>query len=494
MPPPVPTQTVSIQDLTNTSSVSFGTSGVRGLVSDMTDRLCYAYTKAFLQKIIGSTGKVVLGHDLRPSSPNIAAVCATAIQDMSYQVVYAGALPTPALAYYAAQLNAPCLVVTGSHIPFDRNGMKFYRANGEISKADEATIQNSRVEVPSKITPFTLSEPDPQAYEAYVQRYVDFFGKNALANMQIAIYEHSSVAREVLRDILQKLGATVISLGRTDAFVPIDTEAVRHEDVIQAKQWANTATLDAIVSTDGDGDRPLMSDELGHWIRGDIVGILCARALSTDTVVTPVSSNTAVELCGAFSTVIRTRIGSPFVITAMEEMLKQPHKTIAGYEANGGFLLACDITRQTRTLTKLMTRDAILPMLTLLCDVHNKGITLSQLKQTLPKRFTFSDRLQNFSLNLSLQLLTTLQQDLTKAAEILAPDAGAVTEVNLIDGLRLTFTNGDIVHLRPSGNAPELRCYIESETEIRAQQLCMHCLQQLVALSGSHPSSHSAEP
>ena len=112
------------------SGVCFGTSGVRGLVCDITDTLCYAYCKAFLQEVVDKPGPIILGHDLRPSSPRIAAACATAMRDMGYMAIYAGALPTPALAYYAAQLNVPCLVVTGSHIPFERNGLKFYRANG----------------------------------------------------------------------------------------------------------------------------------------------------------------------------------------------------------------------------------------------------------------------------------------------------------------------------------------------------------------------------
>ena len=118
-------QTLSIQHLMQSSNVGFGTSGARGLVSDMTDSLCYAYTRAFLQAVVGHAGPVVVGHDLRPSSPRMAAACAAAIRDAGYTVIYAGALPTPALAYYALTLKAPCLVVTGSHKPFDRNGHKF---------------------------------------------------------------------------------------------------------------------------------------------------------------------------------------------------------------------------------------------------------------------------------------------------------------------------------------------------------------------------------
>lgn len=89
---------LSIQALMQTSGVGFGNSSVRGLLKDMTAKLCYSYTKAFLEKVVGQAGQVALGLDLRPSSPTIASTCAAAMQDMGYSVIYAGALPTPGLA------------------------------------------------------------------------------------------------------------------------------------------------------------------------------------------------------------------------------------------------------------------------------------------------------------------------------------------------------------------------------------------------------------
>jgi phosphomannomutase len=460
-----------------TSNVGFGTSGARGLVTDMTDTLCYAYTQAFLQAVVGEAGPVVLGHDLRPSSPRMAASCAAAIEAMGYTVIYAGALPTPALAYYASTISAPCLVVTGSHIPFDRNGLKFYRAEGEITKQDEALIRDAVVSVPLEIRLLNLSTVNQTARAAFVQRYLDFFGMQALNGMRVAVYEHSSVARDVLREILETLGATVISLGRTDTFVPIDTEAVRAEDVAQAKLWASEVGFDAILSTDGDGDRPLIGDESGRWFRGDVVGVLCAMYLKADTVVTPVSSNTALELCGAFKAITRTRIGSPYVIAGMEHAKGQ---TVVGFEANGGFLLGSDIHQDGRALLKLPTRDAVLPMLALLCMAREQGVALSTLSHLLPKRYTASDRLQSFANDKSAALIAQFNRDLTLAANRLAPDAGEIVSVNTVDGLRLNFTNGDIVHLRPSGNAPELRCYAEADTAERAQALCDGALKRIL--------------
>jgi phosphomannomutase len=385
-------------------------------------------------------------------------------------------------------LGAPAIVVTGSHIPFDRNGIKFYRADGEISKADEQAMLAALVDVPDAVVNAALPVPDGGATAAYVQRYLDYFGAGALAGARVAVYEHSSVGRDVLRTLLQALGAEVTSLGRTETFVPIDTEAVRPEDVAQARLWATEHRFDALLSTDGDADRPLIGDERGEWLRGDLVGILCAQALQAQVVVTPVSSNTAVELCGAFGQVLRTRIGSPYVIAGMDEALAQQKSLsgkasgpVVGYEANGGFLLGSDVLQDGRSLKALPTRDAVLPMLALLVLARKRGCKLSALSADLPKRFTASDRLQAFATDKSRALLLRLQGDAVALAHTLAPDSGAVVATNQTDGLRVTFANGDIVHLRPSGNAPELRCYAEADSAERAKLLCDGCLARVAA-------------
>jgi phosphomannomutase len=223
-------------------------------------------------------------------------------------------------------------------------------------------------------------------------------------------------------------------------------------------------------------------------LRGDLVGILCARALQAQVVVTPVSSNTAVELCGVFDQVLRTRIGSPYVIAGMDETMARMQEAqrsmvgpVVGYEANGGFLLGSDVQQNGRNLKALPTRDAVLPMLALLVLARQRGCKLSDLSADLPKRYTASDRLQNFATDKSRALLARLQCDAVTMAQILAPDSGAVIGTNQTDGLRVSFANGDIVHLRPSGNAPELRCYAEAGSAQLAKVLCDTCLASVAA-------------
>lgn len=88
----------------------------------------------------GPGGEALIGRDLRSSSPLIAAQCARAVADAGLVPVDRGAVPTPALALASLQGRAPAIMVTGSHIPDDRNGLKFYRSPGEIDKADEGRV------------------------------------------------------------------------------------------------------------------------------------------------------------------------------------------------------------------------------------------------------------------------------------------------------------------------------------------------------------------
>lgn len=482
-----PGRRVRIDEIMSTSGVRFGTSGVRGLVADITDSVCYAYTAAFLQ-VTGGAERVALAIDLRPSSPQIAAACAAAIRDAGARVEYCGALPTPALAFYAQAQGIPAVMVTGSHIPFDRNGIKFYGKDGEITKEDETRIAAATVALPGDVPASMLPDVASAARRSYIERYLGFFPEHCLAGMRLGFYEHSSVARDLLRELFERLGAQIISLGRTEDFVPIDTEAVAEADMQRAIRWARECRFDAIVSTDGDADRPLLGDESGHWLRGDVAGILCARYLGAQAVATTVNCNTALESCAAFPVVRRTRIGSPYVIAAMEELKREGYSRVVGFEPNGGFLVGSVFKKNGRVLGPLQTRDAALPILCLLAMARESGTPVSRLTAGLPARFTASDRVQNFATETSRVLLARLSGSPADIAVLCAGLCDTPARLDLTDGLRILFENGELLHFRPSGNAPELRCYAESTSPERAQDLVAEGLRRIV-LAGEGQSN-----
>ncbi|HBT78372.1 MAG TPA: phosphomannomutase, partial [Planctomycetaceae bacterium] len=335
---------MKIDVLMKKSGVPFGTSGVRGLVSDMTDRVCYAYTLGFLafikRTLPESPKRVAVAGDLRSSTPRILRAVRRAIEDAGMLPVDCGFIPTPALSLYGFTNAIPSIMVTGSHIPDDRNGMKFNRPDGEILKEDEELIRQQEITIPHDLFgpegmlkpeffPSQTVSDDGGAKRMYTDRYLKAFPDKPLAGVRIGLFEHSAVGRDVIFELLTALGAQTTSLGRSEHFLAIDTEAVRAEDIGQAKRWAagNCAIdgmacdpanppFDVIFSTDGDSDRPLLFDEVGRLVRGDVLGVLCARFLDADCIVTPVNSNTMLERSAWFGKrhTIRTKIGSPYVV------------------------------------------------------------------------------------------------------------------------------------------------------------------------------------
>ncbi|NBY22722.1 MAG: hypothetical protein EBQ73_07745, partial [Gammaproteobacteria bacterium] len=182
---------------------------------------------------------------------------------------------------YALDQGKGSIMVTGSHIPFDRNGYKTNTSVGELMKHQEAPISEwvHRVRQrlysqPAKISQFgpdgrfkkpqqPLPLANDAATEAYVARYVDFFGKSALEGLHLLVYQHSAVGRDILPRILRSLGARVTEAGRSETFVPIDTENVDQGLMDSMQGLINEVRrtegpLDALVSTDGDSDRPLV--------------------------------------------------------------------------------------------------------------------------------------------------------------------------------------------------------------------------------------------
>ena len=349
--------------------LKFGTSGLRDRVEKMTDRECWLNTRGFIEFLkergeVSPGAAIALGGDLRPSTPRIMAAVGRAIADSGCRTAGCGLLPTPALAAYAFSRKIPSVMVTGSHIPAGRNGIKFTKKTGEVLKSDEEDILTAvagvRTEEENQNKPGILFDtqgafriPPPavgddyaeEARSAYIRRYLDTFPAGCLSGIRLVFYQHSAVGRDLIKAVFEGLGAEVIAAGRSEDFVPVDTEKVSAETRSYLRELARKHRPFAVISTDGDSDRPLLADENGKFLPGDILGALASLYLGPDAVALPVSSNDAV--IGALEKngvrVRLTRIGSPYVIAAMNELRKKnPDSLVAGWEVNGGYLTDSD--------------------------------------------------------------------------------------------------------------------------------------------------------
>ena len=125
--------------------------------------------------------------------------------------------------------------------------------------------------------------------------------------------------------------------------------------------------------------------------------------------------------------------------------------------------------------------------LAILLLAEREGQRISELVDALPPRFTASDRLQEFPQTQSHALLERFRsghpaQDLQSGTDLFGSFCGVCRDIDHTDGVRMTFDSEEIIHLRPSGNAPELRCYTETASPTRATELNAACMKILSSL------------
>lgn len=459
-------------------TVKFGTSGVRGLATSLVGKTAQLYIAGFVQHLLSKGdvrrgGALCLGWDFRDSSLALVADVEAVTSHFGLRVVRCSTVPTPALCYYAMGLGMASIMVTGSHIPGDRNGLKFYLPTGEITKADEQAIVSFAQNPPVADGRYTASSRHEYAQTLcevqFIKRYGKAFGTRTLQGLKIGIYQHSTVARDLLVTVLQNAGAEVSALERSEVFVPIDTEAVSANTHILLKQWSAQSRFDAIVSADGDGDRPLLANHVGQVVPGDVMGLMTAIYLDAHTIVTPITSNSKLET--AFGQKVhRSLVGSPFVIAEMQKAIADGQHAVVGFEANGGFLTASNFTVNGDEIQALPTRDCFLPLLASLALAKSRGLDLAKLVQSFNLPVTRADRLQNFPTEVAQELIAHLQSSGQNLAQFFE-SWGPIEASNMLDGLRISFSSGSVIHFRPSGNAPEFRCYVEAKTAEQADAL-----------------------
>jgi phosphomannomutase len=468
-------------------SLKFGTSGLRGLSVDLVGKASVLYATAFARHLLESNlakpgDRLLIARDFRPSSPEIMLACASAVAAAGFLPVDCGTIPTPALALYGLSIGAASMMITGSHIPADRNGIKFYRPDGEIDKGDELAITAIAARLAlgiGDVDPVQPEDGHAAAAHLFLERNKKLLPNQSLKGLKVGVYQHSTVARAMFVDVLQHYGAEVLALGWSDMFIPVDTEAVSESTVDLLKAWTREHGLDAIVSADGDGDRPMVSDETGTPLRGDLLGLLTARFLKAETVVTPVTSNSGIEGAGTYQ-VVRTKVGSPYVIAAMDEAKAAGKSSVMGFEANGGLLTGTDFLVNGAVVSALPTRDSFLPVLAVLSTAANARQSLSGLAATVNLPIALSDRLENFAVEKSAAFMAYIRASQGNLETFLA-GIGTPVSVSDIDGVRVTLADGGIIHFRPSGNAPEMRCYVEAEDAAAAQVLMRQGLSALAA-------------
>lgn len=426
----------------------FGTDGVRGIANkELTPELAFNLGKAgaYVLKKENEKPIVVIGKDTRISGDMLENALAAGILAVGGNVIKAGIIPTPAVAYLAKHYNADAgIVISASHNTFEYNGIKFFNGNGyKLDDLLEEKIEDiiiSSINVNSHITGDKIGkclEAEENATGLYVKHLLDTVDYS-LRGKKIVLDCANGAAFQIAEKIYRELGDEVIVIGNQPNGVNInDGCGSTHPE--RMAETVKMSGADIGLAFDGDADRLIVADEQGKVIDGDRVIAICARMLKTEgrlaqnkvtaTVMSNIGFHKAMEESGIEVDV--TGVGDRYVL---EQMLKTG--CVIGGEQSGHIIF-----REYTT-----TGDGILSSLQFIKAVLNSGKKPSELAAEVE---IFPQVLVNARINNDYK--KTYMND----PEI----ADAVSEIEK------TMDGSGRVLIRPSGTEPLVRVMLEGEDE-----------------------------
>ncbi len=432
----------------------FGTDGVRGVANkELTPELAFNLGKAgtHVLKKDNERPVVVIGKDTRISGDMLESALTAGILAVGGNVIRAGVIPTPAIAYLAKYYKADAgIVISASHNTFEYNGIKFF--NGEGYKLDddiEEEIEDiiiSSIDVNSHITGELIgrcldaSEDAAELYAAHLLETVDF----RLDGIKVALDCANGASYRIAPKVYEALGAEVIVTGNEPNGINInDGCGSTHPEKLSVLVQKTGAQVG--LAFDGDADRLIVVDEKGNVIDGDRVIAICARMLkeqgrlaenkATVTVMSNIGFHKAMEESGIDVDV--TGVGDRYVL---EQMLKSG--CVIGGEQSGHIIF-----REYTT-----TGDGILSSLQFMEAVLASGRKISEMASEIQ---IFPQVLVN------ARVKNENKKKYSNDPQI----AAAIEEIE-----KKMEGNGRVL-IRPSGTEPLVRVMIEGDDEVVLDQL-----------------------
>ncbi|AMP14386.1 phosphoglucosamine mutase [Collimonas pratensis] len=359
----------------------FGTDGVRGRVGvapitpDFVMKLGYAAGKVLAQaKASGGRPTVLIGKDTRVSGYMLEAALEAGFAAAGVDVMLAGPMPTPAIAYLTRALRlAAGVVISASHNPYEDNGIKFFSAQGnKLPDAVETAIE-AALELPMDCVASDKLGKARRLDDA-AGRYIEFCKSTFpneldLRGLTIVVDSAHGAAYHIAPHVFHELGAEVIAIGnQPNGFNINDGFGATAPDALSLAVRANRADIG--IALDGDADRLLMVDASGRIYNGDeLLYVMVKDRMKTGAVkgaVGTLMTNMALEVAFRQMGVefARAKVGDRYVLEVMKER---------GWNLGGegsGHLLCLD---------KHTTGDGIVSALQVLSALKRDGQTLAEL-------------------------------------------------------------------------------------------------------------------
>lgn len=312
----------------------FGTDGVRGkagsvLTAELAMKLGQAAGHVFLEENGGKTGVVIVGRDTRISGQMLECALTAGLTSVGIQVISAGVVPTPAVAFLVRKFKALAgAVISASHNPFEDNGIKFFSASGTKLRDDqeetiEAVLQGQVAVQPAEgkaIGRYAQVDEAIEVYKDYLDELMSVNGRDYRLVVDCA----NGAASQLAQEVFERANLNVIMMGDRPNGTNINVNCgSTHLEQLQKRVLAEGA--DAGLAFDGDADRFLAVDEKGNVVDGDRLMAIYALAmkeehrLANNQLVVTVMSNLGLKLAmrEAGIELVETQVGDRYVNEGM---------------------------------------------------------------------------------------------------------------------------------------------------------------------------------
>lgn len=359
----------------------FGTDGVRGRVGtapitpDFVMRLGYAAGSVLAKaESAGSRPVVLIGKDTRISGYMLEAALEAGFAAAGVDVMLAGPMPTPAIAYLTRALRlAAGVVISASHNPYEDNGIKFFSASGnKLPDAIELEIE-AALDTPMQCVASEKLGRAKRLDDAR-GRYIEFCKSTFpneldLRGLKMVVDCAHGAAYHIAPDVFHELGAEVVAIGnQPNGFNINDKVGATAPAALSEAVRAHRADLG--IALDGDADRLLVVDADGRIYNGDELLYIMVRdrmnVHAVDGAVGTLMTNMALEVAFRKMGVdfVRANVGDRYVLEALQER---------------GWLLGGEGSGHMLCLDKHTTGDGIISALQILSALKRSGKSLAQL-------------------------------------------------------------------------------------------------------------------
>ncbi|MBR2558134.1 MAG: phosphoglucosamine mutase [Methanobrevibacter sp.] len=434
----------------------FGTFGVRRTANDV-------LTPEFASRLAACYGTLVqgtvaVGGDPRTSTPMLMEAVKAGLLSSGCDVVDLGILPTPGVQYAVRKYYDGGVMITASHNPPKYNGIKFLDEFG-IGIPDEMDFEIERLYFdaePKRAKFFEIGQiyHNDKIIEEYVDEAISKVDAQAIkdANLKVVVDCGSGAGCYTAPYLIRKLGCDVTTInGQPDGFFPGRDPEPIEENLQELISVVKELGADIGLAHDGDADRTICIDENGNFVLGDKTFTLVEREMLKEnnggTIVTTVATSQAIyDIADEFNgNVIATAVGDLLVARKLKD-----EDGLFGGEENGGLIFPDFV----------YGRDAVMTVSKILEIIAKEKKTLSSLVKELPVYYV------------SKQKIECPDDEKEFVMDSIAEEVKTTTdfELDLTDGVKILKEDGWVI-IRPSGTEPIFRCFAESDSQEKADEM-----------------------